>query len=822
MADDPRVAPLLAQLTLEEKASLLAGADLWHTLPIPRLGIGALRVTDGPNGARGTAFRGGPTSACFPCGAALGATWSPALVERVAGALADETLSKGAKVLLAPTVNIQRTPIGGRDFECYSEDPTLSSRLAAAFVRGLQARGVGACVKHFVANDVEWERHRASSEMDERTLREVLLPPFEAAVREAGAWTVMAAYNKLGGTHCTEHTALLTGILRDEWGFEGAVISDWIAVQSTAPSVLAGMDLEMPGPPRHYGAKLLDAVKRGEVGEAAIDACARRILALLARSGALDTATNPAEAAVDRPEHRAIAREAAREAIVMLRNENQALPLDARVRRLAVVGPNADRAVIQGGGSARVSPHYAVSPLDGIRTRATQAGVEVVFERGPTAFRGLPALEGPHLVQSKDALPIEIDFFATPEPGSEPHGRESMREAEVFWLQTPAGLAPKQPWSARLRARLVVPETGAHRFSLVTGGQARLRIDGTTVIDLWAEREPGTAFFGLGSKEVRTEVGLTAGATALIEVDYAQDRPHLPGGLRLGWVPPEPEDAMQRAVAAARDADAAIVVVGLDPDWETEGRDRESFQMPKRQDELIARVAAANPRTIVVINAGSPVAMDWCDATAAALQLWYPGQESGNALADVLFGDADPGGRLPLTIPVRIQDTPAFLDVPGENLRIAYGEGVFVGHRWYDVRDIAPRFAFGHGLSYAHFEYGTLRVAQSHVRAGEPVFCEIDVVNTSACDGIEVVQLYAQAIDASVRRPLRELVAFEKIALAAGERRTLHFEIAPRALSYWDVGAKDWKLEPGRIELYAARSSRDLRASARVEIEAAS
>jgi beta-glucosidase len=822
VADDPRVASLLAQLTLEEQASLLAGADLWHTVAIPRLGIGALRVTDGPNGARGTAFRGGPTSACFPCGAALGATWSPALVERVAGALADETLAKGAQVLLAPTVNIQRTPTGGRDFECYAEDPTLSSRLAAAFVRGLQARGVGACVKHFVANDVEWERHRASSEMDERTLREIYLPPFEAAVREAGAWTVMAAYNKLGGTHCTEHARLLTGILRDEWGFEGAVISDWIAVQSTAPSVLAGMDLEMPGPPRHYGAKLLDAVKRGELDAAAIEACARRILALLARSGALDRAENPPEAAVDRPEHRAIAREAAREAIVLLRNQAAALPLDARVRRLAVVGPNADRAVIQGGGSARVSPHYAVAPLDGIRARAARAGVEVVFERGPTAFRGLPALEGPHLVQSADALPIEVEFFATPEPGDAPQHRERMREAEVFWLQTPAGFTPKQPWSARLRAKLAVPESGAHRFSLVTGGQARVRIDGRTVIDLWTSREPGTAFFGLGSKEVKADVSLAVGTTALIEVDYAQDRPHLPGGLRLGWAPPEPDDAMERAVAAAREADAAILVVGLDPDWETEGRDRESFHLPARQDELIAKVAAANPRTIVVVNAGSPVAMEWCDATAAALQLWYPGQESGNALADVLFGDADPGGRLPLTIPVRMQDTPAFLDVPGESLRIGYGEGVFVGHRWYDAREIAPRFAFGHGLSYAHFAYGALRVAQERVRAGDPVVCEIDVTNTSARAGTEVVQLYAHDAEASVRRAPRELVAFEKIALAAGETRAVRFEIAPRALSYWDVAEKGWKLEPGVFELHAGRSSRDLRASACIVIEAAS
>ena len=816
-----RIEALLAALTLEEKAALVGGADLWHTVAVPRLGIGTLRVTDGPNGARGTAFRGGSTSACFPCGAALGATWSPRVVERVGAALAEEALAKGARVLLAPTVNIQRSPLGGRTFECYAEDPALSARLAVAFVGGLQARGVGACVKHFAGNDVEWERLRASAEIDERALREVYLAPFEAAVREAGAWTVMAAYNRLHGTHCTEHERLLGTILRDEWGFEGAVISDWLAVQSTSPSVRAGCDLEMPGPPRHYGAKVVDAVKRGELPEAAVDACARRVLALLERAGALDGEGSPigaAEAAVDRPEHRALARESAGEAIVLLRNEREALPLQ-RIRTLAVVGPNADRAVIQGGGSARVAEHYSVSPLAGLRERAARAGIEVVFERGPGAFRGVPPLGATQLVARDGDLPIEIDFYAAPEPGGTAIRTERVREAEAFWLQTPSELPAGGRWSAQLRARLVPRETGAHRFSLTSAGATRLRVDGRVVLDNWSSRKPGTSFFGLGSAELRGEVSLAEGVPVDVEVDFGQDRPNLPGGLRLGFAPPEPPDAMERAVEAARGADAVVVVVGLDPDWETEGRDRDGFHLPKRQDELVAKVAAANPRSVVVVNAGSPVAMDWADATAAIVQLWYPGQESGHALADVLFGDVDPGGRLPLTIPVRMEDTPAFLDVPGgADLRIGYGEGVFVGHRWYDARAIAPRFAFGHGLSYARFEWGALRVAKETVAPGEPIACEIDVANTSARPGREVVQLYASDPDASVRRPLRWLVAFEKVALAPGERCTVRLEVTPRALSFWDVASASWKLESGRFELAAGRSSRALVATAAVEI----
>jgi beta-glucosidase len=457
-------------------------------------------------------------------------------------------------------VNLQRTPVGGRNFECASEEPFRAARMAAAFVRGVQGGGVGACVKHFAGNDVEWERHRASVEADERTLREGILPPFEAAVREAGVWSVTAAYNRLGGVHCTEHARLLTGILRDEWGFDGAVISDWFATQSTAPSLATGLDLEMPGPPRHYGARLAAAVRAGEVSEATLDAAVRRVLGLLARTGALDAPEGPPpERADDRPEHRALAREAAAAGTVLLRNERGALPL-AGVRRLAVIGP--------------------------------------------TCFRTLPALAAADVEGA-----IELALFAGEAPDDTPLRRETVPGGELPWLQPPAPIAE-----------------GA-RFA------ARLRVDGREAIDLWRTRERGSAFFGLGSREIGIAVPLAAGASAELEVDFAHDQPGLPAGLRLGFAPPEPADALERAVAAARGADAAVVVVGLDEDWETEGRDRDSLALPGRQDELVAAIAAANPCTIVVVNAGSPVAMPWVDDTAALLQLWYPGQEGGRALA---------------------------------------------------------------------------------------------------------------------------------------------------------------------------------------------
>ncbi len=698
---DPRIERLLAALTLEEKVSLTSGADLWNTPPVPRLGIPALRVTDGPSGARGGSFTEGATATSFPCGAALGATWSPALCERVGAALAEEARSKGAHVLLGPTVNLHRSPLAGRNFEAYSEDPCLAARTAAAFVRGVQSRGVAACVEHFAGNESEFERNTIDSQIGERALRELYLAPFEAAVREAGAWSLMTAYNRLNGSYCAEHPWLLAEVLRGEWGFDGLVMSDWYGTQSTVASANAGLDLEMPGPARWYGAALLEAVRKGEVPEATLDAKVRRLLQLMARTGALDGAGGGAERAEETSERRALAREAAREAIVLLANPRGVLPLDpARLSRVAVIGPNADVAVIQGGGSAQVNPHRAVSPLEGIRARLP-AGVEVRFERGAASHRYAPLLDDRFVEGGW------VDrYFDDPDLAGAPAAERRSRRAYHLWLAgaVPAGVEPGR-FSVRSRGRFVAPESGDYSFSLASLGRSRLFVDGALVVDNWTKQERGEFFFGLGSAEVRGRLALAKGRACEIALEFRAENPVL-AGVRAGVALPEPPDLLERAVRCAADADAAIVVVGLNEDWETEGRDRADLELPGRQVELLERVISAQPNTAVVVNAGAPIRLDWLDSAPAALWLWYPGQEGGHALAEVLFGDADPGGRLPTTFPRKIEDTPSHLSYPGEDGRVVYGEGIWSGYRYYEKKRIAPRLWFGHGLSYARYRYG--------------------------------------------------------------------------------------------------------------------
>lgn len=806
---------LLGALTLEEKVSLVGGADLWTTPGVPRLGIPPLKLTDGPNGARGLSVPGaGLRAACFPCGTALAATWSPELVGRVARALGEEARSKGAHVLLAPTVNLHRHPLAGRNFEAYSEDPLLSARMASAFVAGVQSTGVAACVKHFACNDSEFERHTISSEVGERALRELYLRPFEAAVREAGAWSLMGAYNRLNGTYACEHPRLLTEILREEWGFDGVVVSDWYATQSTTASAAAGLDLEMPGPPRQFGEKLLAAVRAGELPAGTLDAMVRRLLVLRERTGAFSRDDPQRE--IDRPEHRLLAREAAAEAIVLLKNQG-ALPLDAsRLRKLAVIGPNAASSVLQGGGSAQVTPHYAVTALDGIRARCGSE-VEVRFERGCTRHRSTPVIDHELLAPRDDETRdrIRVELFAGGELRGEPLHAATLARAQLTWFGAPATGVPAELFSARCLATLAPPETGDYTFSLTSVGRSRLLVDGGVVVDAWEASTGGESFFGLGSPEVKGQVHLEAGRRYELCIEYAKSQPKLAlAGVTAGCVLPEPADLMERAVACAAAADAAVVVVGLDSEWESEGRDREDLALPGRQRELVERVAAANPHTAVVLNAGSPLEMPWLAEVPAVLQLWYPGQELGHALADVLFGDVDASGRLPASLPARLEDTPAFLHYPGENDRVRYGEDVFVGYRWYDTRDVAPLFPFGHGLSYTRFRYGELRADARSYGVGDPIEVSIDVTNTGDRPGREVVQLYLRDVASSLARPAKELCGFAKLSLAPGETDTARFRLDRRALSFYDPARADWVAEAGEFELLAGSSSRDIRARA--------
>jgi len=809
-----RVENLLAQMTLSEKASLTAGADLWHTRPIPRLGIPALALSDGPSGARGSSLAEGPSSASFPCGTALAATWNPELVERVGAAIGEDARTKGAHVLLGPTMNLQRTPLGGRNFECHSEDPHLSARTAVAFIRGLQSVGVAACAKHFAANDSEFERMSISSEVSERALRELYLAPFEASVREAGAWTVMSAYNKLHGVYAGEHPWLLRELLKQEWGFDGLVVSDWFGTHSTAEAANAGLDLEMPGPGLHLGAKLAEAVEKGEVEPQVLDDAVRRLLLTAHRTGALDATDAGPERAVDRPEHRAIARRAAGEAIVLLQNRDDALPLDAaRLRRIAVIGPNAEHSVVQGGGSARVRPHYAVSALDGIRARAGEA-FRVDFAPGCTSHKTTPTL-GARLLDG----PLRVEYWNGTATEGEPALVRESRDALFTWLGAFAPEIDARAFRVRVRGRITPRASGAHTFSLVSAGKSRLFIDGVERVDNWSDPKPGDAFFGLGSAEVSADVELEAGQSHELLVEFSNEGRPMLGGLKVGCLPAVPPNLLERAVDCARGADAAIVVVGLNDEWESEGHDRAHIDLPGRQVELIERIAAANPRTVAVVNAGAPIRMDWLARVPAVVQLWYPGQECGNALADVLFGDLNPSGRLPQTWPKRIEDTPAFLHYPGENGRVVYGEDLFTGYRYYDAKRVEPLFPFGHGLSYTRLVYTDLRVARSRVRPGEAVEVELDVSNAGSRAGQEVVQLYVHDPVSRLARPEQELRAFAKVALEPGETKTVELRLEPRALSYWDPKVSGWVAEPGEFELRAGASSRDVRARARITLE---
>ncbi|HVN87734.1 MAG TPA: glycoside hydrolase family 3 C-terminal domain-containing protein [Candidatus Binatia bacterium] len=798
---------VLGQLTLDEKAALLAGVDFACTRPIERLAVPSLKTTDGPNGARGNPD-GTATAACFPVGTALAATWNVALLSAVGAALAEEAKTKGAQILLGPTVNIHRSPLAGRNFECYSEDPHLSARLAVAYITGLQSRGVGACVKHFVCNDSEFERHSISTQVSERALREIYLPPFEAAVTEADTWSLMAAYNRINGTYACAHPRLLTDILKREWNFRGLVVSDWYATQNTVASANAGLDLEMPGPPRFFGDQLAAAVRDGSVAEATVDDKIRRLLRTLWLSGRRESANDSLERAVDQPEHRTLARRVATESFVLLKNDRGVLPIDHHhIRTLAVIGPNARAATFQGGGSSFVRPHYVIHPLAALQQRFDDR-VRVGHEVGCRIDRYCPAPDPAWFQALDDAgRGFRIEYVDGDDFSGPVFASRLVRGVTWAWFDPLPGLSAPNRFCARWTATLVPPDSGRYVFGLSAVGRSRVLINGTAVLDNWTNPQPSELFFGRGSHEVRSSVDLIAGQSVALAVEYSAPGPGL-AAIRLGVFPPEPPDLLERAVALAANSDVAVVVVGATGEWETEGSDRVDMELPGRQAELIARVAAVNRNTVVVLNTGSPVTMDWIDRVPAVLQTWFGGQEFGHALTDVLFGDADPGGRLPTTFPRRLQDNPTFLNYPGENGEVHYGEGIFVGYRYYDTKDVAPLFPFGHGLSYATFAYSDAAVET----VDDAVVVRVTITNVGARPGQEVVQLYVRDVQSRLARPDKELKAFAKVTLDRSEQTTVRFRLNRRAFAFYDPAHADWIVEPGAFEILIGSSSRNLRA----------
>jgi beta-glucosidase len=801
---------LLNQMTLEEQVALLAGADFWTTVAVERLGIPKIKVTDGPNGARGGgSLVGGVKSACFPAAIGIGASWNPELVRQMGVALAEETKTKSARVLLAPTVNIHRSVLNGRNFECYSEDPMLTSALAVAYIEGVQSQGIAATIKHFVGNESEIERQTMSSDIDERTLREIYLPPFEAAVKQAGVWAIMSSYNRLNGVWTSENHWLLTELLREEWGYDGIVMSDWFGSHTTEASVTGGLDLEMPGPTRDRGDKLVAAVREGRVPTETVKAAARRMLLLLERVGAFTDATMEDEKAVDRPEHRALIRKLGADGMVLLKNDG-ILPLDkTALDRIAVLGPNAAEPRVMGGGSAQINAHYKVSPLEGIKSALS----------GTNRVIHLKACRNNRLTQMIRG-DVSVDFFHGRDWSGPSVHRSTAEESQFFWLDMPDATLNPRDFSARIITRFRPEEAGTHVFGLTNAGFAKLYVDGELLVDGETGWARGDNFFGLGNTEVRVEKSLEAGRTYEIHVDYRAMPEGYEGieirAVRFGAELPTSDAAIAEAVEQAKACDVAVLVVGREGEWDTEGLDLPNMRLPGRQEELIEKVAAVNTRTVVVLQTGGPVEMPWLDKVSAVIQAWYPGQEAGNAIADVLFGDAEPGGRLPQTFPKHLSDNSAMTgdakSYPGENGHVVYTEGLAVGYRHHDADGAKPLFPFGYGLSYTRFDWSEPRASSLDI-GPDGVTVEVEVRNTGDRAGAELVQLYVAPKASRLPRPVKELKSFAKLAIPAGGTQTARLSISIRDLAYFDPDARAWIAEAGDYELVIAANAQDIRAT---------
>lgn len=803
----PDIESLLQQLTLEEKIRLLAGADNWQTHAIERLGIPSLKVSDGPNGARGAWGSLAAFSACTPVGTALAATWNPALVEQIGALLGDETRAKGADVLLAPTVNLHRTPLAGRNFECFSEDPYLSGEMATAYIRGVQSRGVGCCIKHFVCNDQEYQRLSISAEVEERPLRELYLEPFRKALRAAKPVALMTAYNRIRGVYASQHDYLIKTILKGEWDYDGLVLSDWGGTYSEAVPA-GGLDLEMPGPARWMKADLVrKALAEGRLTPAALDDKVRRLLRALLRTGRFEQPQHPEEGGLDTPQQRSLLRRAASEAIVLLTNEG-ALPLKG-VRRLAVLGANARWGEIMGGGSSTVIPYYAVSPLKGIRQRA---GEQTVVEYAIGAFsHRYPPYPEPSSMQTAAGQPgWLLEIFDGPNLRGEPLYRRPIRRTNLYFGELPEQDFSQQGISARLSGIFLAQESGSHTLWLEATGETDLTLDGQPLIQI--RSTPAQ------SVTRQVEVELTAGQAYPVEITYRAASRQPAGWLRLGCLPPHPADLFPEAVELAARSDAVVIVAGLTPDWESEGFDRLNMRLPGEQDELIRRVAEVNPRTVVVLNCGSPVEMPWLNQVNAVVQLWYAGQEQGNALADILFGDVSPSGKLPTTFPRRLAENPAFINYPGENGKVHYGEGLFIGYRYYDFTESEVLFPFGHGLSYTRFEYSDLQITPPEFQDGEEVEVAFRITNCGEKAGMETAQIYVRDVHCRLTRPPKELKGFVKVDLQPGESRTVRVRLNREAFWFYDPAKPGWDSESGWFEILVGASSRDIRLSGTVRL----
>jgi len=810
---EQQVEKILAQMSLEEKIDLLGGVDGFYTRAVPASNLSRLKMADGPMGVRNF----GPATA-MPGGINLAATWDPGLARRVGEQIGRDARAKGVNVLLGPGVNIYRAPMNGRNFEYFGEDPFLASRIAVGYIQGVQSEGVSATVKHFMGNNSEYARHATNDIIDERTMREIYLPVFEAAVKEAHVRALMDSYNLVNGSHMTQSAFLNTEILKKEWGFQGVLMSDWFSTYDGVAAANSGLDLEMPAGAFMNRTTLVPAVDGGKLSVATIDDKVRRILRLALESQPGQDQTDPQIPRYNLP-GRQVALEASREGMVLLKNENGVLPLDKqKIKSIAVIGPGAYPAVPVGGGSAGVRPFAAVSFLEGIANELG-ASVSTLYDPGIPQLSDLAQRTALSTSETAASSGVIAEYFSNENLEGDPI--EHRTELHINFGADPNAVLGYSPpaypsgvGSARWTGYYTVLENGSYDFFVQATGEAggyyRVYVDGATILDSWTEAR---ALVGVAT------MNLNAGSHKIVVEHHG--RPGFLGGRFRFGIARQGTYVSSAAEKIASAADAVVVCAGFSPETESEGADR-TFRLPPGQDELIERMAALNKHTIVVVTSGGSFDMrNWIDRVPALLEAWYPGQEGGTAFAQILFGDADPSGRLPVTFEHRWEDNPvhdSYYPEAGTE-QVEYKEGVFVGYRGYEHNGTTPLFPFGYGLSYATFEYANLSVrfvapakaVAPSEKSGPTYEVSFDVTNTGHRDGADVAEVYVGEVNPQVSRPAKELKGFARVDLRPRETHRIKVLLNSRAFAYFDTNSHAWHIDPGEFMISVGRSVDDIR-----------
>lgn len=810
------VEQVFATMTLHEKCLLLSGNDNWHTKAFYKYRIPSIRLSDGPNGVRGTKFFDAVPAAAFPCGTALGASFDPDLLSLAGELMALEAKAKGVHVILGPTMNIQRSPLGGRGFESFSEDPLLSGICASAIVKGIQSQGIQSTVKHFVCNDQEDGRMFYNAVITERALREIYLMPFQIVVRENSPAAFMTAYNKINGIHASQNCHILNDILRKEWMWNGIIMSDWGGVFSTNASIIAGLDLEMPGPSKWRGNLLESSVESKELQVEYVDSAVKRVLKFIKKcikeSGVPE---NAPEMPRDTDETRSLLRKLSADSIVLLKNKGNVLPFN-KFKSVAIIGPNSKITTYCGGGSASLTPYYTVSPYEGICSKVLN---KPAFSLGLATFKELPLL-GDLLVDDQGNIGFLLQVFSGARDDFMRRLIDTKRLKSSYMILSDYNPIYNQkrvsPFYFDIIGYFIPEESGMYQFGVTVSGSANLYIDDQLVVDNSKNQRPGSSFFGLGSLEETGTINLIAGKKYKITCYYSSetplDRPGIidfAGGLRIGGILVRTvEEELKRAVNIAANVDQVILSIGLSHEWESEGFDRNTMDLPQNTDKLVKAVCEVNSNIAVVIQSGTPVSMPWVDEVPAIVQAWYGGNETGNGIADILFGDVNPSGKLSLSYPHKVEDNPAFLHFKCENGETLYSDDVYVGYRYYESVKLGVLFPFGFGLSYTEFVLKDLEVKVDDVN--DNLVTSITVSNTGKRAGAEVVQIYVSPVSPSIRRPVKELKSFQKVFVEAGiETRITNKCSVKYATSYWNVERKSWTSEAGQYRILVGRNSLD-------------